>query len=282
MTPGKCHLRGARNDHSAWSATTSAERRRRSSVTCANGAALAFGVTAAYTAPPLLHTNFRSAQALIHSPCQFAAGQRVHQPHPAAPPVVALDVDRVVVGRRVLLLLLLGHVPEAVVPAAVPARQLGVVTEHDGAGAVGQPPEQAVEGDPVAAVGRELQVDPELAVRDLEVVEVRAAGAVAGQGAEPLVGRVDPAVGPLGDEHRAGRPQAVDHRALVGLGDERAGGSRAAGAAARARRQATAAWRAASRRAAGPIASARMGRRDGGHAWLRCSGLVGRRTPGHR
>ena len=68
VTPGKCHLRGARNDQSAWSADDVRLSVAALVRTCANGAGLAFGVTAAYTAPPLLHTNLRSAQALIHSP----------------------------------------------------------------------------------------------------------------------------------------------------------------------------------------------------------------------
>ena len=47
VTPGKCHLRGARNDQSAWSADDVRLSVAALVRTCANGAGLAFGVTAA-------------------------------------------------------------------------------------------------------------------------------------------------------------------------------------------------------------------------------------------
>ena len=80
VTPGKCQRRGARNDHCAWRALVVSERLAALVVTCANGAGLAVGVTAVYRAPPLLQANLRSAQMLIHSPCQspFASGSISH------------------------------------------------------------------------------------------------------------------------------------------------------------------------------------------------------------
>ena len=219
VTPGKCQRRGARNDHCAWRALVVSDRLRGARRDVRERGGLGRrrhrGVQGAAAAPGELAERPDADPLAV----PVALRERVHQPHPSVPAVVALDVDGVVVAGRVLLLLLLGHLPEPVVPAAVPARELRVVAQDDRAGAVREPSQQAVEGDPLAAIGRELEVDAELLVGLLQVVEVRAAP-IARQRPEPLVGRVDLAVRPLVDEHRPRRPQAVVGRVHVGLGDE--------------------------------------------------------------
>ena len=70
VTPGKRHRRGAWNDQAACRTYEVRLTVARLVLTCANGAGLAVGVTAAKTAPPLLQMNRRSEYTLIHSPWQ--------------------------------------------------------------------------------------------------------------------------------------------------------------------------------------------------------------------
>ena len=82
--------------------------------------------------------------AEIHSPCIAVSPERVHEPHPTAARLVALDVDRVGGLHR-------SAGRELAIPALEPHGHPAVGALDDGAAAVGQAGEQLAPGHRVAA-----------------------------------------------------------------------------------------------------------------------------------
>ena len=69
--PGKCQPRGDVTGHAMSTVVVVTPAAGDPTVTPANGAAAAAGVTATDRAPPLVQAYLRRAATLIHSPCQL-------------------------------------------------------------------------------------------------------------------------------------------------------------------------------------------------------------------
>ncbi len=140
-----------------------------------------------------------------------ALGQRVHQPDLAGGPVVRLDIDRVA-G--------VPAVGERPAPAREVGRQPGVLTDEHRAAAVIEPVEELPPRHGVAVARREAHPDAGHG-RDPagEVVQARATLLVVRRAPEDALADADAAVGPLVDEHRPGRPDAVLLHLPDALGD---------------------------------------------------------------